>query len=272
VSWPSRSWKALSGPPRLHPGEVMVLASSLDVPAAERERLWATLAPDERARASRFRFPVHRDRFVVARGVLRQILGDVVDADPSRLMFEYGRHGKPSLGGAFAGADLRFNVAHSETLAVYAISHGLEVGVDVEWLHPLPDAELLAERFFSAREQDALRSLPAAQRLAAFFACWTRKEAFLKATGEGLSRSLDSFDVAVDPALPARLERVADDACEASLWSLAEIRPATDYLGTVAFAGRARLSCGAWGQRGALEQETGVMKCGVVRSFELEAR
>jgi 4'-phosphopantetheinyl transferase len=272
MNWSSESWKDRSGSPQVRAGEVSVLSASLDVPVAERERLWATLAPDERARARRFHFAVHRDRFVVARGRLRQILGAILGVDPGRLVFEYSRFGKPSLGGALAAADLRFNVAHSEDLAVYAVTRGRAVGVDVERLRPLPDAGLVAGRFFSPREQEGLRSLSAPELPAAFFACWTRKEAFLKATGDGLSRPLDSFDVSVEPALPARLERVADDAAEASRWSLEEIRPAADYLGAVAFGGRARLSCGVWVQDGAWARESGVLKRGVVRGFDLEAR
>ncbi len=252
-------------------GEVCVLTASLDVPDALRGRLWAWLSSDERARAERFRFAVHRNRFVVARGRLREILGASLGVAPGEIAFEYSPRGKPSLARPFAAQGLRFNLSHADGLALYAIAHGREVGVDVERVRPLPDAESIAERFFSPREQAALRALPASERAAAFFACWTRKEAFLKATGDGLARPLDGFDVSVVPGLPARLERVEGDPLEAGRWSLAEVRPAAGYLGAVAVAGaRASLSCREWAPVG---EETGrVPPVRAACGQELEAR
>lgn len=251
--------------------DVHVLSASLDVPVDLRRPLWASLSPDERARAERFRFAVHRDRFVVARALLREILGVFLGVAPGRLAFDYGARGKPSLARPFAAEDLRFNLSHADGLALYAITRGREVGVDVEPVRPLPDAERIAARFFSAREQAALRSLAAPERAEAFFACWTRKEAFLKATGDGLSRPLDAFDVSVLPGLPARLERVEGEPHEAGRWSLAEVRPDLGYMGAVAVAGgRACLSCREWVPVG---EETGLappVRAG--RGHELEAR
>ena len=263
-------WRVLSRRPQAEAGEVQVLSAWLDVPGALRERLWTLLSPDERARARRFRFAVHRDRFVAARGLLREILGAFLGVQPGRLVFDYGARGKPSLARPFAAADLRFNLAHADRLAVYAIALGRDVGVDVERVRPLPDAEGIAARFFSSREQRALGSLAAPEREEAFFACWTRKEAFLKATGDGLSRDLGAFDVSVVPSLPARLERVAGDPLEAGRWSMEEIRPAPGYRGAVAFAGRARVSCREWTR----EPEERGLDAGVeaARGHELEAR
>jgi 4'-phosphopantetheinyl transferase len=226
---------------------VHVLSARLDVAAARRGSLRATLSRDERERAGRFRFDVHRDRFVVARGLLREILGAFLGVSPARLAFEYGPHGKPSLAAPFAAEDLRFNVSHAGGLALYAVTRGAEVGVDVEAVGELPGAEDIAARFFSAREQADLLSLGPARRTEAFFACWTRKEAFLKATGDGLARPLDSFDVSLVPGLPARLERVEGEPREAGRWSLAEVRPAPGLVGAVAVAaGRACLPCREW--------------------------
>jgi len=227
--------------------EVHVLSASLDLPPSQRGRLWASLSPDERARAERFRFDIHRDRFIVARALLREILGALLGVAARRLAFDYSARGKPSLARPFAAEDLRFNLSHADGLALYAIARGREVGVDVERVRPLPDAEHIAARFFSPREQAALRSLPAVERAAGFFACWTRKEAFLKATGDGLARRLDAFDVSVVPGLPARLERVEGDPREAGRWSLAEVRPAPGYVGAVAVAAdRTCLPCREW--------------------------
>lgn len=251
--------------------EVHVLSAWLDVPVALRRRLWTFLSPDEQARAERFRFAVHRDRFVVARARLREILGALLGVAPGRLAFGYGARGKPSLARPFAAEDLRFNLSHADGLALYAIARRREVGVDVERVRPLPDAEDIAARFFSTQEQAALRSLAAPKREEAFFACWTRKEAYLKATGDGLARPLDAFDVSVLPGLPARLERVEGDPLEAGRWWLAEVRPAAGYLGAVAVAGgQARVSCREWVPVG---EETGLAPLvHAGRGHELEAR
>jgi 4'-phosphopantetheinyl transferase len=263
-------WPALPGAARLEEGEVRLFSAWLDETEARRERLGALLSQDERARAGRFRFALHRDRFVAARGLLREILGVLLGEHPSRLAFEYGPRGKPSLAAPFAAEGIRFNLAHADRLAVYAVARNREVGVDVEAVRPLPDAERIAGRFFSCREQAALLSVAAAEREPAFFACWTRKEAFLKATGDGLWRPLDSFDVSFLPSLPARVEGVEGDPSEAGRWSLAELRPAAGYVGAVAFAGRANLSCGAWA-REPVHKDLGPRVIGAGRQ-ELEAR
>jgi 4'-phosphopantetheinyl transferase len=226
---------------------VHVLSAQLDVAAERAGRLRGSLSRDERDRAERFRFDVHRNRFVAARGLLREILGAFLGVSPARLAFDYGPHGKPSLAAPFAAEDIRFNVSHAEGLALYAVTRGADVGVDVEAVRALPDAEDIAARFFSAREQAAFLSLAPAGRTEAFFACWTRKEAFLKATGDGLARPLDSFDVSLVPGLPARLERVGGKPRDADRWSLAEVRPAPGYVGAVAMAAhRACLPCREW--------------------------
>jgi 4'-phosphopantetheinyl transferase len=144
------------------------------------------LSEDERARARRFRFPLHRERFVAARSALRRILAAYLDLDPAGLRFQYSPHGKPRLEQEW----LRFNLAHSEDLALCAVAHGREVGVDIERIRPRPD-EGIPERFFSPSEAAQLRGLPPP----AFYRYWTAKEAWLKARGEGLSVALDSFDV-----------------------------------------------------------------------------
>jgi len=228
-------------------GEVHVLKATLAVAPAALDRCWGSLSAEERSRAGRFRFPVHERRFVAARGLLREILACLLGRPPAAIAFQYGPHGKPSLAPTSSpGVDLRFNLSHADEVALYAIAVGREVGVDVERVRLLPDAEQVAERFFSPGERAALRRLPPRERAAGFFACWTRKEAFLKATGEGLSRPLDSFDVSVPPSESARLLRVDGDSLAAQRWSLTAIGPAPGFAGAVAFEGQASVSCHQW--------------------------
>ena len=145
------------------------------------------ISSDERERAERFHFERDRKRFVAARVFLRRILGTSLGVEPQRVSFQYGPFGKPALGGEFKDSSLRFNVSHSHRCAIYAVTHGREVGVDLEFIRPLDDLLNLADRNFSVAENNVLRSLPEQDRRNGFFDCWTRKEAFLKATGDGLS-------------------------------------------------------------------------------------
>lgn len=197
----------------------------LDVAEGERERLATHLSEDERARAARFAFARDRQRYTVARGRLREILAARLSCGAAALGFDYSENEKPTLRG---GQACQFNLSHSEGMAALAICDGFELGVDIEHVRPLK--EDIAGRYFSRREVDALRRLPDGEQLDGFFRCWTRKEAIVKAIGEGLTRPLDSFDVSV--SLPAVVERiVGDDARE---WRLAHFEPAAGYVGAIA--------------------------------------
>jgi len=229
--------------------EVRVLSMPLDLDRHRLDRISACLSRDEWERAGRFRFALHRDRFRAARGWLRRILGSYLDVAPERVRLRYGRHGKPELGGALANSGLRFNVSHSEGLGLCALARDRDVGVDVERVKPLRDLEAVAEHFFSRRERSELQRLPEEALLPGFYACWTRKEAFIKATGEGLARPLHGFDVSVGE--PARLERVAGDPEEAGRWSVVELRPASGYAAALAVEGPlGRLSVGTVAAQG----------------------
>ena len=192
-------------------GEVHVWQAGLAASPEDVARLQAGLSDDERARAARFLFDRHRRRFVVARATLRAMLARYTGRPAASLVFEYGPHGKPALVGA---GDVRFIVAHWDELAVYAVTRGAAVGVDVERLREVHEADRIAERFFSVPERDELRALPEASRSAGFFTCWTRKEAYVKARGEGLAHPLDAFAVSATPSSPARLSAVDPDALE----------------------------------------------------------
>jgi len=199
------------------------------------DRHTSLLSSDERVRASRFHFEKDARRFTITRAALRSILGGYTRTAASDLRFDYAHHGKPSL--AENPANIRFSVSHSGGLAMIAITLAREVGVDIEAFRNNIETDKLAERFFSAPERESLRLLSAPNRVAAFFRCWTCKEAFLKAQGLGLSRSLDSFDVEVNPERPAQLLATRPHAEEAGQWSLHGVETDCGYAAAAAVEG-----------------------------------
>jgi len=223
--------------PTLRAGDVHVWLGDLDVRDSERARVY--LSPDESARADGFCFARDRHRYAAARGLLREMLALYLDLEPEAVRFAYGPRGKPALASATPDA-LRFNVSHSGGLAILAFALGREVGVDIEVERPLADAETIAARFFSRREASELMRLPEPERQAAFFRCWTRKEAFIKATGDGLSRPLDAFDVEFRAGEPARLLRVEGDLEAAQRFYLLGLEPAPGFAAALAVERRPR--------------------------------
>jgi 4'-phosphopantetheinyl transferase len=174
---------------------------------------------------------------------LRALLGNYLQLDPARLEFACHSRGKPSLTGPGAG-QIHFNLAHSEDLALIAVTRAGEVGVDVERIRPMPDGEAIAERFFSTREIEAFRRVPAAARDAAFFSLWTRKEAWLKATGDGIAESLAKIEVAFLPGETPRVLAIAGDAAAGEAWSLCPLNPASGFVGALAIRCRpVQLQC-----------------------------
>jgi 4'-phosphopantetheinyl transferase len=216
-------------------GEVHVWRASLQLDERVISDLEGVLAADERDRARRLRLEQHRSRFIAARGLLRLLLGCYVGMAADELVFSYGAFGKPRL----AAATPAFNLAHSDAVALYAFTNGADVGIDVE-VPRRRRAELMpvAERFFSPGEVRALRAVAAEHQQMAFLACWTRKEAFIKARGDGLSLPLDSFDVTLAPGQPAALTRTAWSADEPEQWRLMDLTdPAAGYVAAVAMRG-----------------------------------
>jgi 4'-phosphopantetheinyl transferase len=239
-------WEAAPAVLKLGEGSIHVFCSTLDVPAKRREALARTLSLDEQQRAERFHFERDRQRFVVGRGTLREILGCLLEVDPAGLSFSYGKYGKPRLAGTAAARGLCFNVAHSDSMALYAIADR-EIGVDVEHIRPVAEAEQVALRFFAPRERSCYQSLPPERRLEAFFNCWTRKEAYLKALGAGLRDWLAEIEVSLAPGEPARLLAVPGDLQSPMRWLLHALAPAADYVGAVAFqSADPRVSCWHW--------------------------
>lgn len=194
--------------------------------------LWNLLTADERERANRFHFDEHRNRFIVGRAMLRTILGTCVEAEPASLEFAYGPHGKPCLE---RKERIGFNCSGSNDSALYAISTGPDIGVDLEHIRPLDDMVKIAERFFYPAEHRELLALPERDRTKAFFDCWTRKEAFVKAVGEGLSHALDRFQVTLQPGQPAAFISIDGVAGNETNWALYDVAPPSgDYSAALA--------------------------------------
>ena len=217
----------------LNENDVHVWRAFLDCDRAALGNSEASLASDERARASRFVFARDRDRFIRGRGVLRAILSHYTNRPADTLEFRYEPEGKPRLDLLDSDRPIRFNLAHSRHLAVYAVSRNREIGIDVEAVRSDFIGEELAERYFSPSEMVELRSLRPDQRQEGFFLCWTRKEAYVKALGAGLAIPLDSFDVSLTPERPATL--VSTDSAR---WKLHSFQPAAGYAGAVVAEGQ----------------------------------
>ncbi|MHB8243493.1 MAG: 4'-phosphopantetheinyl transferase family protein [Solirubrobacteraceae bacterium] len=216
--------------------EVHVWSACLDRRPSTVERMRKSLAEDERARADRFRFERDRSRYIVGRALLRGLLAGYCGTEPHDLVFQYGEFDKPGL---FDGP--WFNLSHSGSTALYAFSSAAEIGVDVELDDPDFANERIAERFFSPAEVSALRALPKEAQARAFLTCWTRKEAFIKARGDGLSLPLDSFDVTLSPDTPAELLRTAWSEEEPRQWCMEDLSDRrAGYIAAVA------LRCSGW--------------------------
>ena len=204
-------------------------------PPTDRLALYeALLSNDEHQRARRFHFVHHRDRFIAARGILRSILSTYLQQPPADLRFAYGAHGKPYLD---PPSIVQFNMAHSHNLALYAFSTQRQIGIDVEYTRRKVAAMQIVERFFTATEIAALRRVPTVDQRQAFFNGWTRKEAFLKARGDGITVPLSSFSVSLIPDEPAALLWVQDKPHEINRWRLGVIEPGPDYQGALRVEG-----------------------------------
>ncbi len=247
IASPVPPWRAPPEALVLGSDEVHVWRATLDQTPSQIQGFLHNLTADEQARAKRFYFERDREHFIAARGVLRGILGGYLNQAPECLSFCYSSHGRPALAGESDGKAIRFNVSHSYGAALYAVTRGREVGIDLERIRFDLEVAEIAERFFSRREVSMLRTLPTAAQRQAFFRCWTRKEAYIKARGEGLSLPLDQFDVSLAPGEPAAVLGLQGAPAEASHWSLQELTPGPGYVAALAVEGHGwRLSCWQW--------------------------
>jgi 4'-phosphopantetheinyl transferase len=205
---------------------------------AKGEQRWEQiLSADERARAARFHFPRDRQYFTATRALLRTLLGSYLDSDPAELVFRYSEKEKPSLSPSQSGGEVEFNVSHSGERALLAFARKRAVGIDVEQLRENFDHAAIARRFFSEQEQRQLAALAPAERYHGFFRCWTRKEAYIKAQGTGLSLPLHQFDVSLEPGDLNALRSTRPDSTEAEHWSLQEVPAADGYVAALCVRG-----------------------------------
>ncbi len=230
-----QSWQKGPASPVLWPNEVHVWRARLDAPWSNNFDL--SLSEDDRERAACFRFEGDRHRFSIARASLRKILGRYLKTNASGLRFDSGAYGKPGLVENQNTLDLRFNLSHSHQLALIAITRGREVGVDVEFMRADFANDEVAAHFFSPAEVKQLVRMPAELKTRSFFNCWTRKEAYIKARGEGLSHPLDQFDVSFAPDTAAALLNSRLDPTEVSRWSFEELSPHPAYAAALTVEG-----------------------------------
>ena len=218
-------------------GHVHVWRACLRRLAQNVERFAGTLSPDEARRAGRFRSAEDRRRFIVARGVVRLLLGRYLGSEPASLVFRYGPAGKPELSRLSGAADLRFNYTHSGGLILCAITRGRRIGVDIEAHRPIPELERIVQVVLTSGERQQLACLRPRERRDAFFRAWTRKEAFLKATGDGLSRPAERIEVSLAPRGSPLLLAVDGDPDAAGPWQLRDLPAGRGYSAALAVEG-----------------------------------
>jgi 4'-phosphopantetheinyl transferase len=237
IEWPTRTI-----PPSLLPGEAHVWAVPMAANEPFLERVGAAISPDEQARASAFRIEDARRRFLITRGALRLLLGHYLCVPPEDLKFDFEVYTKPRLApGHRASVDMRYNVSHSGDLALVAVTTGCEIGVDIEQLRAVKQMEEIAQRYFHRLEVDAVLATRVKDRPAAFFRCWTAKEALLKAIGSGITATLDAFEVPLDEAFEGwvDLSRIRQDQTHSQCW-LERLSPVPKYIAAIAFVGSHR--------------------------------
>lgn len=230
----SESWQPPAGF-ALPPQTLHLWRASLDQPEDVRQQWAALLSPEEQARAARFHFDHGRHHYQVGRGLLRWLLGGYLGLAPQDVAFAYGEQGKPFLP---AQPHLSFNVSHGQGKILYGFCWEAAVGVDIEQIRLPRRADKLAHRFFAASETAVYESVPPDQKAEAFFNCWTRKEAYIKAIGEGLSCPLHAFEVTLRPGEPAQLLRIRGRADLAAAWALFSLTPFPGYRGAALVAGQ----------------------------------
>ena len=242
-----RAWLRPPSGVELRAEEVHLWRAPLDLSGATLARLFETLAGDEKVRAERFRFAQGRTRFTAARGVLRDILARYSGVAPAAVQFGYQASGKPFLLAGTGSGELQFNLSHSAGMGLYGVTLGRPVGVDIEFVRQGPEFSRIAERFFTPNEAEALRNRPADLQAEAFFRCWTRKEAFIKASGEGFARGLASFEVSIEPGDCDALLGAGADPAALEQWRLADVDAAAGFTAAVAVGRRSPVfACWEW--------------------------
>lgn len=213
------SLATVSAYPKIERGMLHVWTVHLDDPDETQLMPAKTLSAEELLRAGRFHFARDCQRFTACRLALRKILAGYLRIEPGQVRFSYGTHGKPTLAPTFRNSGLQFNISHSHEIAIVACSYQREIGVDIEYIRPLPGIEQIVERYFAHAERIALPLLPIRKRITTFFDWWTCKEAYLKALGKGLAYPLDRIDVSMVTEQPTTLVS-ADPSGQAGTWTV----------------------------------------------------
>ena len=227
-------WNAPIAELKLSGNDIHIWYAALDLPPEQLEIFSLTLSSDEKTRAERFHFDEHRQLFIASRGILRSILSRYSEIAPEQIQFNYGSRGKPEIAESCGVKKIKFNLSHSGKVALYAITRDREIGIDIEKIHPIADAEQIAQRFFSAKEYAWLSELSPSEKPEAFFELWTCKEAYLKAIGEGLAFGLDKFEILFSPSKPPEILTIQGNYQAAKPWFLQQLTPVLGYVGAVA--------------------------------------
>jgi len=243
----AKSNKIVPEPLFLNEGEVHIWYVGLDCSGLLLQQLTQTLSSDELARAIRFRFNKDKNRYIAARGFLRDILSHYLHTSAVEISFIYNPQGKPTLQDKQVNQNLMFNVSHSHGIALYAVTRKKNIGIDIEQIRNDLEYDKIATRFYSQQEISTLHSLPEHLKARAFYNCWTRKEAYLKARGEGLMTPLKQFAVSLAPGEPAVILNCQWDSNEPSHWSLHELDLGHEYVATLAVEGNpTNITCKPW--------------------------
>lgn len=228
-------WEPFTNTSRINPDELHVFRVDINrVNKPKLDNLFTILNPEERTRAQRFHFEKDRNRFIVARGLLRKILAQYLPIDPAQINFSFNNYGKPEL----IDAVLQFNLSHAKDAVLYAITKQFPVGIDIEVISDKHDIDAIAERYFSKNEYAVLKNLSGKEKILAFYNAWTRKEAFLKAIGQGLSYSLADVEVSIVPAEKAEFINLGNPEFLLNEWSLLIPPETADYAAALAVKGK----------------------------------
>lgn len=240
----NQQWKTPPADLKWSEDEIHVWQASLNIPVADLSLLHQFLSQEEVAKAKQFYFEKNRHHYVGAHGILRILLSRYLNTSPDQLRFDYNAYGKPSLAFPFRESTVTFNMSHAHEIALYVFAHTRQVGIDVEYICSDIEYEQLAKYSFSPNELAVFCALPAALKQQAFFNCWTRKEAYIKAKGKGLSLPLEQFDVSLSPDEPATLLESREVPSNTKQWLLQELCLDPGYVGALAIEGSGwQLSC-----------------------------
>jgi 4'-phosphopantetheinyl transferase len=223
-----------TGQLQLSEDEIHVWVSCLDVDPTSRMALAASLSKEERIRAKKFRFRRHQNRFIARRGLLRAIVSQYLHIESDELVFEYNRYGKPEVAHQFNRSGIHFNLSHSDDMALFAVTFVGPVGIDIERIRPIKYKEEFLNRFSSPRERELFQNLDSRKKQRAFFYLWTRKEAFLKAIGVGITQLLSQVEVSFQSKEPVRFITISGDKKKILRWSIHNLFATKDFIAALA--------------------------------------